>query len=250
MSGADPNFQVLDNEVKQNIRFILNQYADQPDSQENLLSLATDKQFAHLISKDSQTSAINALLMHPSDKNHLKNVQDAIVDVAILEKEKTLDHLPEATKRQVISTIFKKTENSPIHTFYFGNSEARKDVINLAKSPEFAGLSESQQKKMMDAVAANPSQGAAYMQEILKSNSFKAMDKKMQERVIDLASDNTMYPVITGAKDINEYAERVDRLLKLIESPKFESASEDDKYAQLNAYRTPLSNQKKEIDIL
>lgn len=246
----DRNFQFLDNEVKQSIRSALTLYADQPDAQENLLKLATDKQFAHLISKDSQTSAINALLMHPSDKNHLKNVQDAVVDMAILEREKTLEHLPESTKRQVINTLFKKTEDTPAPGFHFDPSDARKTVIDLAKSPDFARLNESQQRKLMDAVAANPSSSAGYMQGIISSDAFNLMDSKMKERVIDLAYENAIYPNHTAVKKGNEYTDRLYNLSTLLRSKTFQSASEDDKYAQLNSMRTPVSNQKKDLDIL
>lgn len=244
----DPHFRALDNDVKQTIRNSMNIYANQPEAQDNILTLATDRQFTHLLSKDSQMGALNGLMMHPEDKNHLKNVQDEVVNVAILEKEKTLDHLPESTKRQVISTLFKKTEDTP--WFWYNSSEARKQVTELAKSPAFAGLSESQQRKMMDAVAANPAQASAYMYEIINSNAFKSMDTKMKERVIDLACDNATYPAITGTKDFNECSYRLDKFDELLRNPKFQASSDDDKWAQLNAYRTPLSNQKKEIDIL
>jgi hypothetical protein len=249
---TDPNFRFLDNEVKQSVRSTMDIYADQPAAQKNILDLATDKQFAHLLSKDSQTSALNGLLMHPQDKDHLKNVKDAVVDVAILEKEKTLDKLPESTKRQVINTLFKKTEDEPAPgLFIFRGSEARKVLIDLAKSPQFSDLSEPQQRKMLDAIAANPSSNtAAHMQEIISSNAFKAMDPKMKERVIDLTCENAQYPLVSGAKYANEFTDRLYNLSQLIQSKKFENSSEDDKYAQLNAFKTPLSNQNKEIDIL
>jgi hypothetical protein len=249
---TDPNFRSLDNDVKQNIRSSMDIYADQPAAQNNILNLATDRQFAHLLSKDSQSSALSGLLMHPEDKTHLKNVQDAVLDVAILEKEKSLDHLPEATKRQVVSTLFKKTEDFPTPNYFFRSSEARERIIELAKNPQFGKLSASQQRSLLDSVSANHGDAASSMTAILDSPAYKKMDEKMKAHVVDLTSKNAMLPVMQNLDPakVGSYNRRLESLEQLMLNPKFLEASEEDKWAQLKPFSNGVPDTKPEIDIL
>jgi hypothetical protein len=247
----DPHFRVLDSEVKQNIRSAMDIHADRSENQKNIMSLATDRQFAHLLSKDSQIAAVNSLLMHPEDKNHLNRVKDTVLDVAILEKEKTLDHLPESTKRQVITTLFKKTEDQPDPNLYFDSGRMRETIIELAKNPEFARLNESQQKKLLDAVAANPFlTTASSMNSILNSKTYKNMDEKMKAHVVELAAENAMYPVLYGKPMKDDYNEKLSEFSHLMYRDEFIKASQDDKWAQLNAFKTSPPNPNHEVNIL
>lgn len=237
----DPNFAQLDNQVKESVRSAFNNSENDPAAQENILKLATDRQFVHLLSKDSQVSALSGLMMHAADKEHLKNVQDAVLDVAILERNKTLDHLPDKTKAIVINTLFKKTENHPSSDVHFQDvSHFRQKVVTLAKDPEFARLSQTQQELVMDAVARNPHPGiAGTMNGILNSPGFKNMDERMKAQVIQLANENALYEVSYKQNpDHRLYHERLDGLAGLLHDPKFLAAPDDEKWAQLNAFKT------------
>jgi hypothetical protein len=132
------------------------------------------------------------------------------------------------------------------------SSEARQNIIELAKNPQFAQLSQSQQRSLLDAIAANPDHTAQYMTDILNSAAFQKMDEKMRTHVIDLVSKNTMYPVMQNKRpaDVGNYNSRLDSLDALINSKKFLEASEEDKWAQLKPYSSGVPNTKTEIDIL
>ena len=239
---TDRNFQNLDDGVKQSIRFNMDQFKDNPAAQGNLLKLSTDKQF-QLLSKDSQQSAISGFLARPESKEHLKVIQDAALDVAILEKQKTLDHLPESTRSMLISTIFKKAEVTNYGTYGVytaeDSAELRERILDLAKDPEFGRLTADQQALVLDGVSRNPTpEIAERMKDILNSPGYKNMNPKMRDHVIRLANENAL-SCLTNRNERGplESADQLIGLDSLLRDPKFLSAPEDEQWAQLNAFK-------------
>ncbi len=230
-SNAD--FKQLDPQIKDLIRFDFNQFQNDPAKRDNLVKLATNREFVHLISKESQADALNAFMIHDcGKKENFKNIQDAVLDVAIVEKKGTLAHLPLATQRDVIATMFYKTnppEDNP--------SWVRKDIVKLATDPEFAHLSEDQQAKLLEGVRGNSHPNAASsILGILKSPSYKNMDDGMKARVIQLTRENALYE---GLYNQNfDALHELSGLRRLMNDESFINLSPNEQSNQLNAFKT------------
>ena len=76
-----------------------------PAGRENLLDLVKEPKFAHLISPDAQSAAINGLMASPT-KSHLAVINKKVTDAAILEKNRNFNKLPEETEREALVTLF------------------------------------------------------------------------------------------------------------------------------------------------
>lgn len=233
---TDPNFRKLSDDVKNSIRFNMNQFKDDPVAQKNLMKLSADPAFSSL-SQSSQQSALSGFMMHPSDPKHCDNVSQAVSEVATLEKDGTLNNLPKETQEALISTLFKKTnlaEDSK-QTLVL----VRQSIVSLAKDPLFAKLTAEQQQKMLDGVAGNPDARTANEMNFLLHSGFVKLDDKMKARVIDLAKENALYKMnYENTSKPADLVERLRGLRELLRDPAFLNAPDDEKWAQLNAFKT------------
>lgn len=233
---TNPNFRNLSDDVKNSIRFNMNQFKDDPVAQKNLMKLATDPTFASL-SQNSQQAALSGFMMRPSDPKHCDIVRQAVSEVATLEKDGTLNHLPKETQEALISTLFKRTNLAEDSAYTL--SLVRESIVKLGKDPLFAKLTAEQQQKMLDGVAGNPDARTATEMYFVLHSGFEKLDDKMKARVIDLAKENALYKI--NYEDTSKPADLVERLRglhDLLRDPAFRNAPDDEKWAQLNAFKT------------
>jgi peptidoglycan hydrolase-like protein with peptidoglycan-binding domain len=234
------DFQQLDPEVKDLIRYDFSQLQNDPEKRDNLVKLATNREFANMISKDSQEAALSAYIQTSGDKKNLQKVENAITDVAILEKKNTLSHLPEATQREVISTMFYET-TARKEAFYDDAGVAREGILRLARNPEFAKLSESDQSKLLEGIRGNNDQGCIdLMLSIIKSPAYKNMDEGMKSRVIQLTYENAtfanLYP--NASPNFHDNTHGLAGITDLLNNPDFINLTPEEQSSQLNAFKT------------
>lgn len=224
----NPEFQNLNGEVKDMIRQDFSILENDPVARQRLTTLATDKTFSHLIPMEAQKSAIGAFMSNTASPEHFKGVQDTIVDIAVIEKEKTIDHLPAETKQKVYDTLFTAFPN--VENYGIGDAGfQRQQTIFLAKSTAFEGLTTQQQKDLLDGVAGgqHPSVPGS-MQMIIETFAFQNASPAVRDRIAFLTSQNAK-----GEDAGLELGEMYD----LMQDPKFITATEDEQNRMLNKFR-------------
>jgi peptidoglycan hydrolase-like protein with peptidoglycan-binding domain len=234
------DFEQLDPEVKDLIRYDYSQLQNDPEKRDNLVKLATNREFANMISKDSQEAALSAFIQGSGDKKNLQKVENAITDVAILEKKNTLSHLPQDTQREVISTMFYETTARKV-AYYDNPAVARDGILRLATDPEFAKLSQSDQSKLLEGIRGNNDQGCIdLMRGILKSPGYKNMDDGMKSRVIQLANENALYEnrYPNASPNVQDSTRGLFGMDLLLNDPNFINLPPEQQSSQLNAFKT------------
>jgi hypothetical protein len=174
-------------------------------------------------------------MSNTADPEHFKNLQDAVLDVAILEKERSLDHLPSETKQRVIDTLFVKTE--PWQGNWGQNTpRIREDIVSLAKNPQFGRLTEEQQSQMLHSVTVNANPTTArHMQAILDSSGYVTGSEEIRKRILDLANENATFDFYNTPEPKDNNDELI-HLLNTLNNPKFWNASEEEQHVQLDAF--------------